>query len=52
MTWKIIIIVRYSQDVVNVEHSTTAFLCPNFIICSPIEIGRAVRNINVLKEDK
>lgn len=27
MTWKIIIIVRYSQDVVNVEHSTTAFFC-------------------------
>lgn len=52
MTWEIIITVPYSQDVVNVERLTIAFFCPYFIICSPIKIGLAVRNIDVLKEDK
>lgn len=48
----IVIIVSYSQDVVNVEHLTPAFLCPYFIICSPTEIGLEVRNIDVIKEEK
>lgn len=52
VTWEITNIVPYSQDVVSVEDLTVDFFHPYFIICSPIKIGFAVRNIDVLKEDK